>query len=158
MEKRLIKKDALAGIVKKMAGDFLVYAPVKEEDNVLFNPSERGRAIFCVFELQECAEKLFLSPHGNDDEVYPDTEGDGLFGRGKQGGAGRSFRRPPLRCPKLCPPGHALRPGEVQGSLLHRQTGKDDRRLPGLRPSALYDLLLHLRGWSARASTGRISS
>ena len=38
MEKRLIKKDALAGIARKMTGDFAVWAPVKKEDNVLFAP------------------------------------------------------------------------------------------------------------------------
>jgi len=38
MEKTFDQKDALAGIAKKMAGDFLVWAPVKKEDNVLLNP------------------------------------------------------------------------------------------------------------------------
>jgi hypothetical protein len=42
MEKRLIKKDSLAGIAKKMAGDLLVWAPVKKEDNVLFEPLQKG--------------------------------------------------------------------------------------------------------------------
>jgi len=31
MEKRLIKKEALAGIAKKMAEEFLVWAPVKKK-------------------------------------------------------------------------------------------------------------------------------
>jgi len=30
MEKRLIKKDALSGIAKKMTEDFMVWAPVKK--------------------------------------------------------------------------------------------------------------------------------
>ena len=38
MEKRLIKKDALSGIAKKMTEDFMVWAPVKKEDNVFIAP------------------------------------------------------------------------------------------------------------------------
>lgn len=42
MEKRLIKKDVLAGIVGKIAGDMSLFAPVKEEDNVLFELVKDG--------------------------------------------------------------------------------------------------------------------
>jgi hypothetical protein len=48
MEKRLIKKDALAGIAKKMADDFLVWAPVKKEDNILFEPLQKGAEPFLL--------------------------------------------------------------------------------------------------------------
>ncbi len=82
MEKRLIKKEALAGIAKKMAGDFLVWAPVKKEDNVLFEPlTERCRAFLCLFEFQECTEKCFLPAYGNHDEIYPYGKGYGFFAR-----------------------------------------------------------------------------
>ncbi|MCX7981936.1 MAG: 4Fe-4S dicluster domain-containing protein [Syntrophales bacterium] len=40
MEKRLIKKDALAGIPKKIRENFTVFAPVKVEDNVVFKELE----------------------------------------------------------------------------------------------------------------------
>jgi hypothetical protein len=69
MEKSLIKKDALAGIAKKMAGDFLVWAPVKKEDNILFEPLQKERA-----------EECFLPTHGNHDEIYSHPEGYGFFG------------------------------------------------------------------------------
>jgi len=46
MEKRLIKKDALAGIAKKMADDFLVWAPVKKK---------------IIFFLNLCKKALSLS-------------------------------------------------------------------------------------------------
>lgn len=36
MEKRLIKKDALVGVLKKLREKFTVFAPVKVEDNILF--------------------------------------------------------------------------------------------------------------------------
>ena len=86
MEKRLIKKDALAGIAKKMAGDFLVWAPVKKEDNVLFEPlAKRWRAFLCLFEFQERAEKCFLPAHGSHDEIYPHGKRHGIFVRRKQG-------------------------------------------------------------------------
>lgn len=63
MEKRLIKKDALAGIAKKMAGDLLVWAPVKKEDNVLFAPLGSGDEPFFAYLNSKNAPKNVFFPH-----------------------------------------------------------------------------------------------
>ncbi|MCK7507400.1 MAG: hypothetical protein MZV70_27405 [Desulfobacterales bacterium] len=63
MEKRLIKKDALAGIAKKMAGDFLVWAPVKKEDNVLFEPLQKDGEPFFAYLNSKNAPKNVFFPH-----------------------------------------------------------------------------------------------
>ncbi|PKN77539.1 MAG: hypothetical protein CVU51_16655 [Deltaproteobacteria bacterium HGW-Deltaproteobacteria-1] len=62
MEKRLIKKDALAGIAKKMAGDFLVWAPVKREDNVLFEPLGSEEPFFSYLNSKNAPKNVFF-PH-----------------------------------------------------------------------------------------------
>lgn len=62
MEKRLIKKDALAGIVKKIADDMPVYAPVKVEDNVLFKVLEKGEEPLTVYANSKNAPKNFFFP------------------------------------------------------------------------------------------------
>ena len=63
MEKRLIKKDALAGIAKKMAEKFLVWAPVKKEDNVLFEPLKKGSEPFLSYLNSKNAPKNVFFPH-----------------------------------------------------------------------------------------------
>ncbi len=63
MEKRLIKKDALAGIAKKMAGDLLVWAPVKREDNVLFEPLGKSDDPFFAYLNSKNAPKNVFFPH-----------------------------------------------------------------------------------------------
>ena len=63
MEKRLIKKDALAGIARKMAGDMPVWAPVKKEDNVLFAPLGSGDEPFFAFLNSKNAPKNVFFPH-----------------------------------------------------------------------------------------------
>lgn len=63
MEKRLIKKDALAGIAKKMAGDLLVWAPVKKEDNVLFEPLGKAEEPFFAYLNSKNAPKKVFFPH-----------------------------------------------------------------------------------------------
>jgi sulfhydrogenase subunit beta (sulfur reductase) len=63
MEKRLIKKDALAGIARKMAEDFLVWAPVKKEDNVLFEPLQKdGEPYFAYLNSKNAPKNVFF-PH-----------------------------------------------------------------------------------------------
>ncbi|HPC86076.1 MAG TPA: 4Fe-4S dicluster domain-containing protein [Smithellaceae bacterium] len=63
MEKRLIKKDALAGIAKKMAGDAMVWAPVKKEDNVLFAPLGAGdEPVFAYLNSKNAPKNVFF-PH-----------------------------------------------------------------------------------------------
>ena len=63
MEKRLIKKDTLAGIAKKMAGAFLVWAPVKKEDNVLFEPMGKDGEPFFAYLNSKNAPKNVFFPH-----------------------------------------------------------------------------------------------
>ncbi len=63
MEKRLIKKDALAGIARKMAGDFTVWAPLKKEDNVLFAPMGSDDEPFFAYLNSKNAPKNIFFPH-----------------------------------------------------------------------------------------------
>ena len=42
MEKRIIKKDALAGVFRKISEGMVVYAPVQDEDNVIFKVLKEG--------------------------------------------------------------------------------------------------------------------
>ena len=63
MEKRLIKKDTLAGIAKKMAGDVLVLAPIKKEDNVLFSLLEKDGEPFFAYLNSKNAPKNVFFPH-----------------------------------------------------------------------------------------------
>ncbi|MDD5168656.1 MAG: hypothetical protein PHN75_07550, partial [Syntrophales bacterium] len=62
MEKRLIKKDALAGIVKKIGEDLAVFAPVKVEDNVLFKVLEKGDEPLLAYANSKNAPKNFFFP------------------------------------------------------------------------------------------------
>jgi sulfhydrogenase subunit beta (sulfur reductase) len=63
MEKRLIKKDVLAEIIKKMAADVTVYAPVREEDNVLFKFLAPGEEPLTRFANTKNAPKNLFFPH-----------------------------------------------------------------------------------------------
>ncbi len=63
MEKRLIKKDALAGIARKMTGDFAIWAPVKKEDNVLFAPLGPDDEPFFAYLNSKNAPKNVFFPH-----------------------------------------------------------------------------------------------
>ena len=63
METRLIKKDALALIVKKMAADVRVYAPVKEGDNVFFTFLAQGDEPLTRFANTKNAPKNLFFPH-----------------------------------------------------------------------------------------------
>jgi sulfhydrogenase subunit beta (sulfur reductase) len=63
MEKRLIKKEALAGIAKKVAEEFLVWAPVKKEDNVLFVPLQKDEEPFFAYLNSKNAPKNVFFPH-----------------------------------------------------------------------------------------------
>lgn len=74
MEKRLIKKDALAGIVKKMAADVPVYAPVKEGDNVLFKFLAQGDEPLTRFANTKNAPKNLFFPHTETMMRYTRTE------------------------------------------------------------------------------------
>lgn len=63
MEKKLLKKDKLSGIVKKMAADKTVYAPVKDEDNVLLKVLEPGMEPLTSFANTKNAPKKVFFPH-----------------------------------------------------------------------------------------------
>ena len=63
MEKKLLKKDKLSGIVKKMAADKTVYAPVQDEDNVLFKVLEPGMEPLVSFANTKNAPKKVFFPH-----------------------------------------------------------------------------------------------
>jgi sulfhydrogenase subunit beta (sulfur reductase) len=62
MEKRVIKKDALAGIIKNISNDMLVYAPVQEEDNVLFKVLDAGMEPLVEYANTKNAPKNFFFP------------------------------------------------------------------------------------------------
>lgn len=62
MEKRLIKKKELTGIIDKLASDLLVYAPVQDEDNVLFKPVQKGDTVLTTFANTKNAPKNLLFP------------------------------------------------------------------------------------------------
>ena len=79
MEKRLIKKDALAGIAKKMAEDFLVWAPVKKEDNVLFEPLAESDEPFFAYLNSKNAPKNVFFPHTETMMKYTRTEKGMVF-------------------------------------------------------------------------------
>ena len=79
MEKRLIKKDALAGIAKKMAGDVLVWAPVKQEDNVLFKPLRADDEPFFAYLNSKNAPKNVFFPHTETLMKYTRTEKGMVF-------------------------------------------------------------------------------
>lgn len=63
MEKKLLKKDKLSGIVKKMAADKTVYAPVKDEDNVLLKVLGPGMEPLTSFANTKNAPKKVFFPH-----------------------------------------------------------------------------------------------
>ena len=63
MEKKLLKKDKLSGIVKKMAADKTVFAPVQDEDNVLFKVLEPGMEPLVAFANTKNAPKKVFFPH-----------------------------------------------------------------------------------------------
>ena len=74
MEKRLIKKDALAGIIKKLTEKMLVYAPVKDEDNVLFKVLERDMEPLVDYPNTRNAPKNFFFPQTETMMRYMRTE------------------------------------------------------------------------------------
>jgi ferredoxin len=63
MEKRLIDKDALAGISRKMALELTVWAPVKKDDNVLFAPLMPDMEPFFAYLNTLNAPKQIFFPH-----------------------------------------------------------------------------------------------
>ncbi|OPY88449.1 MAG: Anaerobic sulfite reductase subunit A [Smithella sp. PtaU1.Bin162] len=83
MEKRLIKKDALAGIAKKMAGDIPVWAPVKEEDNVFFKPLQNDVEPFFAYLNSKNAPKNVFFPHTEMLLKYTRTEKGFVFAAGE---------------------------------------------------------------------------
>ncbi|MFH1910877.1 MAG: 4Fe-4S dicluster domain-containing protein, partial [Pseudomonadota bacterium] len=62
MEKRVIRKETLAGIVGELAGKMRVCAPMKAEDEVLFRVLEAGEKPLIEFANAKNAPKNFLFP------------------------------------------------------------------------------------------------
>jgi len=85
METRLINKDKLAGIVGKIAEDMPVFAPVKEEDNVLFKQLEKGQAPLISFANSKNAPKNFFFPHSERMMKYTRTEQGMAFAGAAEG-------------------------------------------------------------------------
>jgi ferredoxin len=74
MEKRLIKKEELTGIIDKIALDLPLYAPVKVEDNVLFKAVQKGDIVLTAFGNTRNAPKSFLFPCSETMMRYKRTE------------------------------------------------------------------------------------
>lgn len=62
MEKRIIKKENLAGLVKKLAAERTVYAPVKEGDNVVYAVLENGKEPLLEYGNTKDAPKNLFFP------------------------------------------------------------------------------------------------
>lgn len=62
METRLIKKELLPGLIKGLAEDTLVYAPVQEEDDVFFRVLEKDMEPLAEFGNAKNAPKNFFFP------------------------------------------------------------------------------------------------
>ena len=62
MEKRLIKKEALAGIVGELAGKMRVCAPMQAEDQVLFRVLEAGEKPLPILRIRETRRKTSSFP------------------------------------------------------------------------------------------------
>ena len=63
MEKRLISKDALASIAQQMVGDYVVWAPVRKEDNVLFATLSKDTEPYFAYLNSKNAPKNVFFPH-----------------------------------------------------------------------------------------------
>jgi ferredoxin len=75
----LIKEDKLAGIVGRISEDMPVFAPVKEDDNVLFKQLEKGQAPLIRFANAKNAPKNFFFPHSEQMMKYTRTENGMAF-------------------------------------------------------------------------------
>jgi len=84
MEKRLIKKETLAGIVGELAGKMRVCAPVKTEDEVLFKVLEAGDKPLVDFANTKNAPKNFLFPRTEMMMKYTRTPKGMVFAGGPQ--------------------------------------------------------------------------
>lgn len=62
MEKRIIRKEALPGIIGELAGKMQVCAPMKDDDRVLFRVLEKGETPCLDFANTRNAPKNFLFP------------------------------------------------------------------------------------------------
>ena len=62
MEKRLIKKETLAGIVGDLAETMRVYAPMQAEDQVLFRVLEKGEKPLFDLRIHEMRRKISSFP------------------------------------------------------------------------------------------------
>lgn len=89
MEKRLIKKNALAGIAGKMAEELTVWAPVKKEDNVIFAPLAKDAEPFFAYLNSKNAPKQIFFPHTETMMKYTRTP-KGMVFSAEENKAGRA--------------------------------------------------------------------
>ena len=145
MEKRLIKKDALAGIAKKMAGDFLVWAPVKKEDNVLFEPLQKDGEPFFAYLNSKNAPKNVFFPHTETMMKFTRTP-KGMVFSSEENKADQSvlFGVRPCDAHSFALLDKLFDQEKYQGRLLYHQKAKHDGHLDGLCETALCDLFLHV--------------
>jgi len=90
MEKRLIKKETLAGIVGELAGKMRVCAPMKAEDQVLFRVLEAGEKPLVDFANTKNAPKNFLFPRTETMLKYTRT-GKGMVFAGEETDGGQTL-------------------------------------------------------------------
>jgi len=83
MEKRLIKKKILPGIVKRISEEMPVYAPVRDGGNVLFKPLKKGMEPLVDYSNTRNAPKNFLFPQTETMMRYMRTERGIELSRGK---------------------------------------------------------------------------
>ena len=79
MEKRLIKKETLAGIVGELAGKMRVCAPMAAEDQVLFRVLEAGEKPLVDFANTKNAPKNFMFPRTETLMKYTRTQKGMVF-------------------------------------------------------------------------------
>ncbi|HPI92721.1 MAG TPA: 4Fe-4S dicluster domain-containing protein [Deltaproteobacteria bacterium] len=74
MEKLLVKKNELAGIAEKIAGETNLYAPVKDEDNVLFTLLKGTKCELEGYKNTKNAPKGFFFPRSETLMRYKRTD------------------------------------------------------------------------------------
>jgi len=147
MEKRVIKKDALAGIIKNMAESTVVYAPVRDEDNVLFKVLEKGMEPLLAFDNTKNAPKNFFFPQTEVMMRYMRTErGKELSTVEEAAQEAVLFGVRPCDARSFVLLDNVFNDPKYKDPYYIERREKDHRRFTGLCPSPLHHLLLHLCG------------
>ena len=85
MEKRLIKKEALPGLIGKISADMTVYGPVQENGYVLFRALKKGEEPLISYANARNAPKHFLFPQREEIMKYRLTGRDMTFAGEEKG-------------------------------------------------------------------------